>query len=142
MVAEFNEVRAARLRLTITDASNPPLSVAGFTFGAAARQIVVSRELARVNSLALYYGNPEALPPEYDFARNLPERLQPAPDRGSLDTPQPNPAFIPEPKPLTERWPWMVYVVLGAVSLVLAGLIVSVGRRAIDQHDGGGNAKA
>jgi hypothetical protein len=33
--------------------------------------------------------------------------------------------------PLTERWPWLIYVVLGLVSLVLGVLIVNVARTAI-----------
>jgi hypothetical protein len=45
---------------------------------------------------------------------------------------QPNPDYVPEPKPLTERWPWLVYVVLATASVVLLVLLVLLGRKALN----------
>lgn len=136
MVATFPEVRAARLRLTIIDRGNPPLDLQSARYSAAARQVVFARDqLSEDQELRLYYGNPDALPPAYDFARNLPDQLEPPPDRGSLGPEQENPEFVPEPKPFTERWPGAIYAVLTTVAALLAGIVFSVGRRAVRQHD-------
>lgn len=132
MVANFREVRAARLRLTIVDHGNPPLNVQSARYSAAARQVVFARdEVADSPKLRLYYGNPDGLPPAYDFARNLPAELKPPPNRGSLGPRKKNPQFVPEPKPFTERWPGAIYAVLASVSVLLAGIVFAVGRRAI-----------
>jgi hypothetical protein len=135
MVAQFNEVRASRLRLTVTDHDNPPLAVKSVKFAAPARRVVFARPESPQTEFSLYYGNDKALAPQYDFARNLPLRLDPPPVRASLGSQQANPQHVPEPLPFTERWPWLIYAVLGAVCVVLAGLIVSVGRSAIKEHD-------
>jgi hypothetical protein len=47
-----------------------------------------------------------------------------------------NPAYIPTPKALTERFPWLIYAVLVGVSLVLAALIAGLGKSALARHDG------
>lgn len=135
LTAEFHEIRAARLRLIVVDHSNPPLTVQDIRFAAPARQVVLPRQPPQESPLRLYYGNPEATAPRYDFARNLPERLAPAPRRTSLGRQQPNPGYIPEPVPVTERWPWIIYVILSAVSVVLAGIVLSVARTTIALHD-------
>lgn len=126
MIAEFNEVTAARLKLVVTDHRNPPLNLHGATVRAAARQIIFADPGANVSALRLYYGNPKADPPLYDFARNLPTTLDPAPARVKLAERRENPEFRPEPKPFSERWPWLIYVVLGAISFGLALLIVNL----------------
>ena len=135
LVAEFEEIRAARLRLIVIDHRNPPLTVQAVRFAAPARQIVLPRPEPPESQLRLYYGNPEAIAPRYDFARNLPERLDPAPTRTRLGPQRANPYYVPEPVPVTERWPWMIYVVLSAVSVVLAAVILSVARTTISRHD-------
>ncbi len=133
--AEFSEVRASRLRLVVIDHGNPPLDIRSATFSAPARQVVFAKPSDPGTEYRLYYGNRDAGAPLYDFARNLPELLVPPPARARLGDPQPNPVYTPEPLPLTERWPWLIYAVLGSVSLVLGAIVVSVARRAIAVHD-------
>lgn len=138
MVAEFGEVSARRMRIIVTDASNPPLNLRSATFSAAARQVVFPRpETAAAGPLRLYVGYPKAYTPRYDFARSLPTRLEPPPTRRLLGPRQENPAYVPEPKPLTDRWPWLIYVVLGAVSAVLGLIIIDLARQSIARHDTG-----
>jgi hypothetical protein len=85
--------------------------------------------------LRLFFGNPDAVAPNYDFARNLPAQLPRPPVRASLGAIEANPDFVPPPKPLTERWPWLIYVVLGAAGIVLGLVILSLARSTIAAHD-------
>ncbi len=136
MLAEFGEVLAGRLRLVVTDFSNPPLALRGATFRAPARQVVFAPPAAGPGGpLRLYFGNPKAEPPRYDFARNLPPRLDPPPTRLAPSPRRENPAYRPEPRALTERWPWLIYLVLGGVSLALALIIADLARTAAALHD-------
>ncbi|MBC8356362.1 MAG: DUF3999 family protein [Planctomycetes bacterium] len=134
MRVEFSETRAARLRLIVTDNRNPPLQVERVQFAADARQIVFTIPQG-TDSCKLYFGNPEAEDPGYDFARNLPKKLEPESDRATLGGRVANPIYEPEPLPFTERWPWMVYLVLGLACLVLAAIATSLSRTAIAVHD-------
>ncbi|HTM54881.1 MAG TPA: DUF3999 family protein [Pirellulales bacterium] len=145
--AEFPEIRAARIKLMITDFRNPPLDVESVDVLGAAREVVFENEPALKSPLRLYYGNPQATSPHYDLERNLPLNIDPAPQRLTPGEPRDNPDYEPAPLPLTERWPWLVYVVLGVASLSLALVIGSVGRAAIQLSDAraeqkGGDADA
>lgn len=135
LVADFDEVRASRLRLKITDNRNPPLNVTGVRFTAPARQLVFARTTNLVSPLRLYYGNPRGTPPHYDLERNLPAEVKPAPLRLEFGPRQTNPTFVPEPKPLTERWPWLIYLVLATASAALAAILVSLARTAVVRYD-------
>jgi hypothetical protein len=135
MSVTFPERAAGRLRLVVIDYRNPPLRVQSATCSAAARQVVFARKPGLRGPLRLYYGNPSAEPPHYDLERNLPAQISPPPFRLSLGPREDNPHFVPEPKPLTERWPWLIYVVLGTASVVLALVLLSLGRTAVEQHD-------
>jgi hypothetical protein len=135
LIAEFGEVAAGRLKLVVTDHRNPPLDLRGATVRAAAREVVFADPGPGITSLRLYYGNPNATPPLYDFARNLPATLDPPPVRLTLAGRSDNPTYLPEPKPLTERWPWLIYVILAAISLGLGVIILGLARAAIRLHD-------
>jgi hypothetical protein len=135
--ATFKEVRASRLRLVIIDYGNDPLDVRSVEFSAPARQVVFARPEKAQAAVRLYCGNPKAEAPHYDFARNLPEELEPSPWRAELGPRRENPTYVPEPLPFTERWPWAIYAVLGSVSLVLGVIVVTVARTAIAVHDAG-----
>jgi hypothetical protein len=143
-----SEVFAQRLRLVVTDYRNPPLNLSGARYIAPARQVVFApaggagfsmggrASLAGFASpLRLYFGNPIAQAPHYDFAANLPANLEPPPARVTLGALAPNPSYNPPPKPWTERHPWLVYVVLGVASLALLGILGVLGREAIHRHD-------
>jgi hypothetical protein len=135
LVATFAEVVASRLRLVVTDFRNPPLTIRSVKCSAPARQVLFVPPASSDAQLRLFFGNPDAAAPNYDFARNLPPQLPAAPARATLGNAEPNPDFVPPPQPWTERWPWLIYVVLAAASLVLAVVILSVARRAIARHD-------
>jgi hypothetical protein len=130
--------RASRLRLVVTDYRNPELVLTNARYTAAARQVVFASGPNRAGPLRLYFGNPRAEDPGYDFAANLPGTLEPAPTRLTPGPVLPNPDFRPPeapPKPWTERWPWLVYAVLGLASLTLLGILGLLGRAAIARQD-------
>lgn len=129
----FREVQAQRFRLTVTDAQNKPLDLKSVTFSAPVRQVIFKVEPTIALPLRLYVGNPQALPPLYDFAESLPARLEPPPVRVELGAITPNPDYLPPEKPWTERWPWLIYVVLGLASLVLLGILAGLARETMRQ---------
>jgi hypothetical protein len=137
MVISFPEVTAHRLRLVVTDQRNPPLNLTGARYTAAARRVIF-RPADAQGALRLYFGNPSAAAPGYDFARTLPAALDPAPVETPLGAREKNPDFRPPPKPWTERYPWAVYVVLGVASAVLLGLLGLLGKEAIARHGAAG----
>jgi hypothetical protein len=133
----FTEVRASRLRLVVTDFANPPLDLQAVTYSAAARQVVFAPppDKKLEGPLQLYFGNAEATPAAYDFERTLPAELTPAPVEVEVGDPQDNPEYVPPARPLGERLPWLIYVVLGAACLVLVALLGLLARQAVRRHD-------
>lgn len=142
LTVEFSEITAHRLRLLVTDHRNPPLHVQEVKYTAAARTVIFPGDShagaapkAGAAPLRLYLGNPQAAAPHYDFAANLPAVLQPAPQRVSLQPPVANPTYVPEPKPWTERWPWLVYTALTLAAVILLGILAALARAVIRRHD-------
>jgi hypothetical protein len=132
--ASFSEVLAQRLRLIVTDYRNTPLNLLAVRYTAPARQVIFA-PAGRTPPLRLYLGNPHAQAPHYDFAASLPDRLEPAPERVELGPLTLNPDYSPPPKPWSERWPWLVYVVLSVAAAVLLAILAALARAAIARHD-------
>lgn len=135
-----NEVRPYKFRLVVTDHRNKPLNLRGVRCSAPARQVVIPAKADLKGPLRLYFGNPRAEEPGYDFARALMVEPKPTPIRltvgeSATEQPRSNPIFQPEPPPLTERFPWAVYVVLMFAVLGLLGILTAMGRQVIARHD-------
>lgn len=142
LVITFDEeVHARKLRLLVTDYSNQTLSITGIQASAPARQFVFEFKEAPAQPLRLFFGNPNVTAPHYDFEKELPSRVstkpgprsgQPAlggePIHSTVGWVLPNPDYKPEPLPLTERIPWLIYLVLTASSLALALILLSLAR--------------
>jgi hypothetical protein len=132
----FTELTARRLRLIVTDFRNAPLDLRSVTYSAPAREVVFEPKPELAQPLRLYFGNPRAGAPHYDFAAALPTTtLNPAPERASLEGLTRNPDYRPPLKPWTERWPWLVYLVLGSAAAVLLAILGALGREALRRHD-------
>jgi uncharacterized protein DUF3999 len=123
-----NDKPTRKLRLLVLDYNNPILSITSIKASAAARQLFFElKEPAQ--PLRLYYGNPNALAPHYDFEKELPAKLSGAtPSLASVTASLINPDFKPEPLPLTERIPWLIYIVLTISSIALALILFSLAR--------------
>lgn len=135
MVIRFSEIQTQRLRLTVTDHRNKPLTLTAARGLAAARQVVLERPEASELPLKMYFGNVSAENPNYDFARNLEE---PVPDdlpRVTLSAIEENSNYVVPPKAFTERFPWLIYVVLSSVAVVLGAVIWNLSKAAIANHD-------
>ena len=128
LVVDFNEVYARRLRLIVIDFANPPLGIRSITASAPARQLLFEVRKSDTLPLRLFVGNPKAEAPRYDFENDLTARLSVEPARCEIGSVEPNPTFRPEPKPLTERVPWLIYGVLAISSLALALILLSLVR--------------
>jgi hypothetical protein len=131
----FPEITGRRFRLVVTDYRNPPLNLIQATASAPVRQVIFTppADLAG-QPLKLYVGNPQAEPPHYDFASTLPARIDPAPVRVSVNNPELNPDYRPQPKPWTERIPWLVDAVLAGAAVVLLGILLLLARSAIRRY--------
>ena len=122
------EERVRKLRLLVNDYSNQTLSISSVNASAPARQVVFELKDPQSLPLRLFFGNPKATLPHYDFEKNLPAQLTTTPVRAEVGPAVSNPGFTPEPLPLTERVPWLIYLVLAASSLALAMILVSLAR--------------
>jgi hypothetical protein len=135
LVAVFGERQAARVRLVTLDFANRPPEIESIEALAPARDLVFPASALERGPLRLYFGNPKAEAPNYDFARNLPAQLAVKPAVCELSSRNGNPSYEPEPQPLTERAPWLIYGVLGVSSLAVAVVLADIGRKAIAAHD-------
>lgn len=131
------EVVVRKLRLQITDYSNPTLNIDSISASAPARQLIFELKGPAAAPLRLYFGNAKVTAPHYDFEKELPARLKNEPVRGQLDSLVGNPQYKPEPLPLTERIPWLIYFVLAASSVALGYILLSLARAAtqLDQKE-------
>lgn len=131
LVITFNEEEQVRkLRLLVNDFSNQSLSISSINASAPARQVIFQIRDPQSHPVQLFFGNQKATPPHYDFEKNLPAQLNTTPIRTAIGPAVSNPNFKPEPLPLTERVPWLIYVVLAASSLALALILISLARTA------------
>lgn len=131
LVIYFNEETVARkLRLQITDYSNPNLNLTSIDASAPARQLVYELKSPASGPLRLYFGNENVPAPHYDFENEVARRLSREPLHSRLADVTANREYKPEPKPLTERAPWLIYVVLALSSIALAFVLLSLARTA------------
>lgn len=122
----FSERFARRLKLTITDDRNPPLSITAVTAFGAMRQVVFETAAAGTGPLRLYYGNPHANAPRYDLNARIPSDGSARALFIRAGSRQDNAIFQPPSRPLSERSPWLVYLVLVIATIVLAGILLNI----------------
>lgn len=147
-IAFDTEVYARKLRLLITDYSNQTLSIATFTAAAPERQIVFELKEGATQPLRLYCGDPKASAPHYDFEKDLQSKVSDLtgqyaqPTRCEVGALAENPGYTPEPLPLTERIPWLIYVVLTVSSIALAIILVGLARTALRSEEKRSNTES
>ncbi len=124
----LGETRLALLRVVIIDHRNPPLTLTRVQVHGPAHQVVMPAADVEP-SMRVFFGNASALPPRYDFAFNLPDRLDPPPRHAKLGPLQPNPTYTPPLTELPERYPWLPYAVLALPTVVLLTTLIDTVRR-------------
>jgi uncharacterized protein DUF3999 len=127
----FNqEENVRKLRLQITDYSNPTLNIAAIQASAPGRQLVFELKEPPSQPLRLYFGNANVTAPHYDFEKEYPLRVSGEPIHASIGEVANNREYKPEPLPFTERVPWLIYLVLAASSIALGVILFSLARTA------------
>jgi len=125
----FNqEENVRKLRLQITDYSNPTLSIAAIYASAPARQLMFEMKAPPEQPLRLFFGNANVTAPHYDFEKELPLRVSGEPIHATIGNVVNNREYKPEPLPFTERVPWLIYLVLAASSIALGFILFSLAR--------------
>lgn len=125
-----NEENVRKLRLQITDYSNPTLNITSIQASAPARQLVFELKEPTAQPLRLYFGNASVPAPHYDFETELQSKSSSEPAHSKFGNAIANPEYRPEPRPLTERVPWLIYLVLAISSIALAFILLSLARSA------------
>ena len=123
-----NEEHARKLRLLITDYNNPTLSITSITASAPARQLFFELKEPVAQPLKLFFGNPNAAAPHYDFEKELSARLKTPAGLAIVASFAGNPDYQRPPLPFTERMPWLIYLVLTISSVTLALILLSLAR--------------
>lgn len=116
---DFQENSVRQLKLTVVDDRNPPLTITGASGFGSARQVVFEPKTAAPGPVRLYYGYQKTSAPNYDFASSIGGKLPGEPAHVTLGPQIENPLYEPEPQPLTERSPWLIYGVLAFAALIL-----------------------
>ena len=120
LTLRVDESRQRSFRLTVYNGDDPPLTILSARFYGLERVLKVEGAAA---GSELYYGNPEALAPEYDLARRLPST---PPAALTLGVEQLNPAYrepVPPLKPWTDRHPALLWTILGGAIAILAAVV-------------------
>lgn len=106
------------LRLRIHNGDNPPILLKRLALRACRREFVFATNAP--GRYWIYYGNPAAKQPSYDFARVISAAAKP--EEASLGAQEQNPVYVPPEPPLrpwTDRHPAMLYTILSAAILGL-----------------------
>src|SRR5688572_6528770 len=130
------------MKLVVTDHSNATLALTSIEPSAPARQLVFELKEQAAQPLRLYFGNPKIPPPHYDFENELGNKLSRGATRITTGSATPNPSYVPEPKPFTERLPWLIYLVLAASSIALAYILYSLARTTLRREQMRGQDQA
>ena len=130
--AEFPEAFGRYVRLEVENGDDPPLTGVGLTVYGRPRYVFFPFEAGR--RYRVFYGNPQARSPDYDFARLFEHADRAAAVEARLGPPVANPRFIAtreagEPAPWVRQNQWVLYVALAVAVVVLGFVAVRALRR-------------
>ena len=118
------------LRLTINNEDNTPLPIEGVEVFGVPRKLIFQPDPGA--SYELYYGNADARPASYELERILPFLQTEDLPVGTLGPQMNNPAFTVEKTrlPFSERYAWLITVVVAVAAVAVATLLFGVVRKA------------
>lgn len=134
MKFDFGHRRVGQLRLFVADHANRPLTITQVRWIAPEVQFILAAD-DLAGPLQVFWGNPLASSPQYDFASNLRLPDDAAPARATLGPRTANPDYVPPPLPFTERWRWLIHTALAVTCAVLGLLILQLARAIVARHD-------
>jgi hypothetical protein len=139
LTVTFPEAFGRYVRLKIENGDDTPLPIAGVTVQGRPRYVYFPFEAGK--QYRLFYGNPDARTPRYDYAAVFAKVDRRAAVETRLGEPRQNPRFIAtraaqSPSPWFERNQWVLYVALGGVVIVL-GLIAMKALKRPENADSG-----
>ena len=138
---EFGEAFGRYVRVCIANGDDPPLAIADVTVSGRPRYVFFPFQEGR--RYRLFYGNPQARPPQYDYAEVFRHIDRRAAIEARLAEPRRNPRFIatktaPPPHPWVVRNQWVLYVVLAVAVVGLALVALRALRRTPVEPDADG----
>ncbi len=116
---EFSEVLTRYLRVAVFNRNDPPLEGLTVAVLGTPRHVVFNQQPGR--RYRLLYGNVMAKRPEYELARLVNSKQMEAAAAGGLSAEESNPNWS-DPRPWTEKHPWVLWAALGVAVVVLGGL--------------------
>lgn len=116
---EHSEVLTRYLRVAVFNRSDPPLEGLSVKVYGTPRHVVFNQQPGR--SYRLLYGNTMAKRPEYELARLVNAKQMEAALAAGLGPEQTNPDWS-DPRPWTEKHPWVLWAALGVAVVVLGAL--------------------
>jgi hypothetical protein len=116
----FPEKRDRYLRTRIYNGDDQPLVVESLTLTAFRRTVAFPAKDRGV--YRVYYGNPEARQPSYDFGYVADAPLTKS--TAVLKAEEMNPAYLPPSKPWTDTHPGILYATLGIAVIVMGAITV------------------
>lgn len=130
LTLSYPETTFRYLRLSIQNEDNPILPVEEVDVFGVSRKLIF--EAQPDAPYRLYYGNPKARSPSYELERILPFLETENLPVGTLGPQMENPEFSAKEKrlPFSERYAWLITVMVAAAAVALAFLLFGVVRKA------------
>jgi len=122
---DYPESNFRYLKLTIFNKDNKPINITEVSVSGILRKLLFKYEPPK--TYKLYYGNPKPYFPEYDIEALFPYLEIKELPQATLGNQIKNPLFeeiLPPPPPFTERYPWLLPLVLIIIVLILLWLII------------------
>jgi uncharacterized protein DUF3999 len=132
-IVPFEHAFAKHWRVTIDNGNDSPVDGLSLTLLAPPHVLVFSAQPG--HSYALLAGNPAATAPSYDLGVVLSQRDWHADQIAATLPPSTNTAFS-DPRPVTERVPWLVDAGFVIASLIIGALALTTVRSAMKQQQG------
>ena len=124
----YPETTSRYLQLVIHDADSQPLTVTDVEVRGVERRVLFFAKSGE--AYTAYYGNSDAIRPTYDIDRLLSFLDTSDLPMASLGAQTDNPQYAEKLLPFTERFPWLLPLVIALAGLLVGGILLSVVRQA------------
>ncbi len=126
-LVSFGESNARYVKILIHNQDSQPIKINDLEFRGYVRVIKFLAEPQ--HNYKLFYGNEKAVFPSYDLAQVYRNFKSDEFISGNLEAERVNGEYVPPVIPLSERAPWIIWIMLGIAVLVLGAVIFRVVQR-------------